>query len=229
MYSDTECSRRTCSVRNFQSSSSSHRHVRGYGSNQDLSKRSATLPPPSITEIVYNNEIFTLFAEFLQAHGRESLSGFCAFIISMARLTSDKSQALCAARAAFSTYINNESMSNSWLQPATRELIRRQVLQRKFDPHRLFEPAMKDMLQYLKQNFYTNFLSSVLWKDYVTRQQREQAVIAKRTKLINSSSTPKKVNLSMTTSSKQHQVNKRDIQTNFNGNRTVGKLEINLS
>lgn len=224
MYSDTECTRRTgSSNRSYHSTSLSNRYIYGYGSNQDLSKRIQSISSPSISEIVYNNETFPLLAEFLQMHGRESLVGFCAIVIGISNLTSDKRQALYAVRAAYRQYISDESMSNSWLQPTTRELIRQQVSQRTFDPYKIFQAAMKDMLQYLKQNFYANFLSSQIWKNYLSKKQQQE----KRIKTINSS-TPKKLNTSSIStstvkSSKQSSIGKRDILTSFNSNRTLGK------
>jgi hypothetical protein len=218
MYSDTECSRRTeSSIRSFHS----NRYVRGLGSNQDLSKRTQLLPSPTISEIIYNNETFPLLAEFLKLHGRESLVGFCAIVIGISNLSSDKRQALYAVRAACREYINDESISNTWLQSTTRELIRQQISQRIFDPYKIFQPAMKDMLQYLKQNFYANFLSSQIWKNYLVKKQQQD----KRIKGLNSS-TPKKLNLSISTStvkSTKQSNYKRDILSNFNGNRTMGK------
>lgn len=224
MYSDTECTRRTgsSSIRSSHSTSLSNRYVRGYGSNQDLSKRAQTFSTPSISEIVYNNETFPLLAEFLQMHGRESLVGFCAIVIGISNLTSDKRQALYAVRAAYRQYITDESTSNSWLQATTRELIRQQIAQRNFDPYKIFQPAMKDMLQYLKQNFYSNFLSSQIWKNYLYKKQQQQD---KRMKILNSS-TPKKLNSSISTStvkSSKQLTYRREILTNFNENRTLGK------
>ncbi|CAF4629151.1 unnamed protein product, partial [Rotaria magnacalcarata] len=80
--------------------------------------------------------------------------------------------ALYAVRAAYRQYVDDESISNSWLQPTTRESIRQQMSQRNFDPYKIFQPAMKDMLKYLKQNFYSNFLSSQLWKNYSNKKQQ---------------------------------------------------------
>jgi hypothetical protein len=218
MYSDTECARRTTtSVRSYHSTSLSNRYIHGLGSIQDLSKR-VHLSSPSISDIIYNNETFPLLAEFLQIHGRESLVGFCAIVIGISNLTSDRRQALHAVRAAYKQYIDDESVSNSWLQPITRESIRQQISQRTFDPFKIFQPAMKDMLQYLKQNFYSNFLSSQIWKNYLMKKD-------KRNKVLNAS-TPKKLNASISTStvkSSKQPNSKRDILTSFNGNRTIGK------
>jgi adenine C2-methylase RlmN of 23S rRNA A2503 and tRNA A37 len=80
---------------------------------------------------------------------------------------------------------------------------------------------MKDMLQYLKQNFYSNFLSSQIWKNYLIKKQQQD----KRIKGLNAS-TPKKLNASISTSTVKSakQLNsKRDILTSFNANKTVGK------
>ena len=223
MYSDTECTtrRRQASFHSYHSTSLSNRYIRGLGSNQDLSKQTQLLSSPSISEIIYNNETFPLLAEFLQVHGRESLVGFCAIVIGISNLSSDKRQAFYAVRAAYRQYINDESISNSWLQSTTRELIRQQISQRSFDPYTIFRPAMKDMLQYLKQNFYSNFLSSQIWKNYLIKKQQQD----KRIKRLNAS-TPKKLNTSISTStvkSSKQMSSKRDILTNFNGNRTLGK------
>lgn len=221
MYSDTECTRRaTTSVRSYHSTSLSNRYIRGLGSNQDLSKRTQVLSSPSISDIIYNNETFPLLAEFLQIHGREGLVGFCAIVIGISNLTSDKRQALYAVRAAYKQYIDDESISTSWLQSTTRDLIRQQISQRLFDPYKIFQPAMKDMLQYLKQNFYSNFLSSQIWKNYLMKKD-------KRNKGLNAS-TPKKLNASISTStvkSSKQANSKRDILTSFNGNRTIGKIK----
>jgi len=222
MYSDTECTRRTgASVRSCHSTSLSHRYIRGLGSSQDLSKRPILSSSPSISEIIYNNETFPLLADFLQIHGRESLVGFCAIVIGVSNLSSDKRQAIYAVRAAYRQYINDESLSNSWLQSTTREFIREQISQGIFDPYKIFQPAMKDMLQYLKRNFYANFLSSEIWKNYLVKKQQQD----KRMKVLNAS-TPKKLNASISTSTvkSSKQTNcKRDILTSFNANRTLGK------
>ena len=219
MYSDSECTRRTAgSVRSSHSTSLSNRYIRGLGSSQDLSKRI-----PSISDIIYNHETFPLLAEFLQIHGRESLVGFCAIVIGISNLTSDKRQALYAVRAAYKQYIADESISTSWLQSTTREIIRQQITQRAFDPYQIFQPAMKDMLQYLKQNFYANFLSSQIWKNYLLKKQQQE----RRMKGLNAS-TPKKLNASISTSTVKPtklSSSKRDILSNFNGNRTIGKDE----
>ncbi|CAF3812097.1 unnamed protein product, partial [Rotaria magnacalcarata] len=224
MYSDTECTRRAGnSTRSCQSTSLSSRYVRGCGSNQDLSKRIQSLSSPSISEIIYNNETFPLLAEFLQIHGRESLVGFCAIVIGISNLSADKRQALYAVRAAYRQYVDDESISNSWLQPTTRESIRQQMSQRNFDPYKIFQPAMKDMLKYLKQNFYSNFLSSQLWKNYSNKKQQQQQQQDKRMKVLNAS-TPKKFNSSISTStvkSSKQSTYKREILTDFNGNRTL--------
>lgn len=214
MYSDTECTRRTgSSVRSTHST----RYIRGLGSHQDLSKRTSH---PSISDIIYNQETFPLLAEFLQIHSRDSLVGFCAIVIGISNLTSDKRQALYAVRAAYKQYIDDDSISTSWLQSSTRELIRQQISQRSFDPYQIFQPAMKDMLQYLKQNFYANFLSSQIWKNYLLRKQQQD----KRMKGLNSS-TPKKFNASISTSTIKSSKSRREILTNFNANRTIGKFE----
>lgn len=220
MYSDTECTRRTgASVRSCHSTTLSNRYIRGLGSNQDISKRiPLSSTSPSISDIIYNNETFQLLADFLQIHGRASLVGFCAIVIGLSNLSLDKRQAMYAVRAAYRQYINNDSISNSWLQPSTREYIREQISHRIFDPYKIFQPAMKDMLQYLKQNFYANFLSSQIWKNYLIRKD-------KRMKVMNAS-TPKKLNASISTStvkSSKQPNGKRDILTSFNGNRTLGK------
>lgn len=221
MYSDTECARRTgSSVRSSHSTSLSHRYIRGLGSSQDLSKRSqiSTSSSPTISDLIYNQETFPLLAEFLQMHGRESLVGFCAIVIGIGNLTSDKRQAIYAVRAAYKQYIDDECVSTSWLQSSTRENLREQIVQRSIDPYTIFQPAMKDMLQYIKQNFYSNFLSSQIWRNYLKQKQRA-------IKGLNSS-TPKKLNASISTSTVKPSkpINlKRDILTNFNGNRTIGK------
>lgn len=212
MYSDTECTRRTgTSVRSTHST----RYIRGLGSHQDLSKRHSHV---SISDIIYNQETFPLMAEFLQIHGRESLVGFCAIVIGISNLTSDKRQALYAVRAAYKQYIDDESLSSSWLQSSTREWIRNQISQRSFDPFQIFQPAMKDMLQYIKQNFYANFLSSQIWKNYLLKKQQQE----KRIKGLNSS-TPKKFNASISTSTIKSSKSKREILSNFNANRTIGR------
>jgi hypothetical protein len=222
MYSsDTECTRRTnTSIRSLQSNKTSNRYVRGLGSHQDLSKRTASLSSPNISEIIHNHETFALLAEFLQLHGRESLIGFCAIVIGIGNLSSDQRQANYAVRAAYRQYLHDPSISSYWLQTSTRERIREQIAQRTFDPYQIFQPAMKDIVQYLKQNFYANFLSSKLWKNYLIKQQQE-----KRMKTINAS-TPKKINLSISTStiksSKTVHGSKREIRTNFTGNKTLG-------
>ncbi|CAF1256193.1 unnamed protein product [Rotaria sordida] len=220
MYSDTECTRRTGnSIRSCHSTSLSNRYIHGYGSNQDLSKRPQFLSSPTISEIIYNGETFPLLAEFLQIHGRESLVGFCAIVIGISNLTLDKRQALYAVRAAYKQYINDETISNSWLQSTTKDLIRQQISQRIFDPYKIFQPAMKDMLQYLKQNFYSNFLSSQIWKNYLSKKQQDKRIKGRN------ASTPKKINTSISTStvkSSKQPIWKRDILINFNGNKTLG-------
>jgi hypothetical protein len=147
MYSDTECTRRTTanSIRSTHSTSLSHRYIRGLGSHQDLSKRTPYTSSPSISDIIYNNETFPLLAEFLQIHRQESLVGFCAIVIGISNLTSDKRQALYAVRAAYKQYIDDQSIPNNWLQTTTREILRQQISQRSFDPYKIFQPAMKDM------------------------------------------------------------------------------------
>ncbi|CAF0880088.1 unnamed protein product [Adineta ricciae] len=221
MYSDTECTRRAGgSIRSCQSSTLSNRYIRGLGSNQDLSRRTTAVGTPDISEIIYNNETFQLFAEFLQIHGRESLVGFCAIVLAIPNLLSNKRQALHAVRAAYKQYINDESMSNSWLQPVTREYIREQIVQRAFDPYKIFQPAMKDMLKYLNQNFYSNFLSSQIWKSYLLKKQQQD----KRMKGLNAS-TPKKLSASISTStmkSSKPANYKRDILASYNANKTLG-------
>ena len=219
MYSDTECTRRTdMSTRSLHSASTSSRYIRGLGSHQDLSKRTPA-PSPTISELIYNHDTFPLLAEFLQMHGRESLVGFCAIVIGIGNLSSDRRQAFYAVRAAYRQYVHDESISNSWLQASTRESIRQQISQRAFDPFRIFDTAMKDMLQYIKQNFYANFLSSKIWKNHLAKKQD------KRMKILNAS-TPKKLNLSVSTStmkSSKAASHKREILTNFNANKTVGR------
>lgn len=187
MYSsDTECVRRAeTSIRSLKSTISSNRYVRGLGSEQDLSKRS-----PTIAELINNPETFPLLAEFLQIHGRQSLIGFCAVILAIDNLKSEPKQAMYAVKAAFREYIEDPTVSNHWLQPSTRIWIIEQFQRKHFDPFTIFKPAIADIIQYLKQNFYANFLSSKIWKSYLLKKSN------KRTKLLNSS-TPKKLNFSM--------------------------------
>lgn len=172
--SDTECSRRTnTSMRQLSR--------RALGSEQDLSRRA-----PTLNEIISNQETFALLAEFLEMHGRESLIGFCAVVLAINNLQSDRRQAIYAVKAAYREYILHSNLSSQWLQSTTREAIREALHQRDFDPFRIFQPAMKDLLQYLKQNFYANFLSSKIWKNYLNKKN------VKRLKTLNSS-TPKKI------------------------------------
>ena len=223
MYSDTECSRRKgSSVRSYYSTSLSNRY--GLGSNQDLSNRKQLLlSSPSISDIIYNIETFPLLAEFLQIHGREALANFCAIVIGISNFSSDKRQAVDAVRAAYREYITNELISNSWLKSTTRELIEQEISKRSFNPYQIFQPAMKDMLEYLDRNFHSNFLSSQIWKHYLIKKQQQD----RRNKRLNAS-TPKKLNASVSTStvkSSKQSTNKREILTSFNANRTLGKIK----
>ena len=210
MYSsDTECTRRTeTSLRSLKSSISAYRYVRGLGSEQNLSKRS-----PTISELINNPETFPLLAEFLQIHGRESLIGFCAIAIAINDLRADRRQAIYAVRAAYRQYIEDPAVSSQWLQLPTRQWICEQIARRTFDPFEIFQPALKDIFQYLKQNFYANFLSSKIWKNYLLKRPN------KRMKTLNSS-TPKKINLSISSSTIKS--NTKEIRLNSTVNQSLG-------
>lgn len=150
-FSDTECSHR--------SSTTVHR-VPATNSSQF----SRTI---SLQEIVSNAETAELFLEFLMSSPQTaSLGAVYAIVLVLNEKKDDLHQLHDIGRAAYKTYIENESVL-PWL-PGQRRLELREIYRRKhFDEH-FFDGVLDDLLVYIESqtDVFRQFLNSKIWNDY---------------------------------------------------------------
>ncbi|UJR35552.1 hypothetical protein I4U23_028305 [Adineta vaga] len=149
-FSDTECSHR---------SSLAHR-VPANNSSQ----LSRTI---SAHEIISNSETSKLFLEFLiNSPQTASLGAVYAIVLVLNEKKDDPHQLHEIGRAAYKTYIENESIL-PWL-PLQRRIELRDIYRRKqFDEH-FFDGVVDDLLMYLETqtDVIRQFLNSRIWNEY---------------------------------------------------------------
>lgn len=150
-FSDTECSHR--------SSTTVHR-VPATNSSQ----YSRTI---SLQEIISNVETAELFLEFLMSSPQTaSLGAVYAIVLVLNEKKDDPHQLHDIGRAAYKTYIENDSIL-PWL-PSQRRLELREIYRRKqFDEH-FFDGVLDDLLIYIENqtDVFRQFLNSRIWNEY---------------------------------------------------------------
>jgi hypothetical protein len=150
-YSDTECSHR--------SSTTVHR-VPANNTSQ-LSRTH------SLHDIVSNSETAELFLEFLMSSSQTaSLGAVYAIVLVLNEKKDDTNQLHDIGRAAYKTYIENDSIL-PWL-PSQRRLELREIYRRKqFDEH-FFDGVLDDLLIYIENqtDVFRQFLNSRIWNEY---------------------------------------------------------------
>ncbi|CAF1355129.1 unnamed protein product [Adineta steineri] len=151
-FSDTECSHR-----------SSLTTVHRVPANNP-SQLSRTI---SAHEIVSNPETAELFLEFLMnSQQTASLGAVYAIVLVLNEKKDDSNQLHDIGRAAYKTYIENESIL-PWL-PSQRRLELRDAYRRKqFDEH-FFDGVLDDLLIYIETqtDVFRQFINSRTWNEY---------------------------------------------------------------
>lgn len=151
-FSDTECSHRS-------SLAAAHR-VPG----NNTSQTSRTL---SLHDVISNPETAELFLEYLMnSHQTASLGAIYAIVLVLNEKKDDPNQLHDVSRAAYKTYIENESVL-PWLPPQRRMELREAYRHKQFDEH-FFDGVLDDLLNYIENqtDIFRQFLNSRNWNDY---------------------------------------------------------------
>lgn len=155
-FSDTECSHRS-------SLATVHR-VPGNNVSQLASSSSRSF---SAHDIVSNPETAELFLEFLMNSAQTAtLGAVYAIVLVLNEKKDDPNQLHDIGRAAYKTYIENDSML-PWL-PSQRRLELREMYRRKqFDEH-FFDGVLEDLLVYIENqtDIFRQFLNTRVWNEY---------------------------------------------------------------
>jgi len=150
-FSDTECSHRSLTT------------VHRVPANTN-SQNTKTI---SLHEIVSNVETAELFLEFLMSSSQTApLGAVYAIVLVLNEKKDDLHQLHDIGRAAYKTYIENES-ALPWL-PAQRRLELRDIYRRKqFDEH-FFDGVLDDLLFYIENqtDVFRQFINSRIWNEY---------------------------------------------------------------
>lgn len=170
-FSDTECSHR--------SSTTVHRVPAA-----NTSQFSRT---NSLQEIVSNAETAELFLEFLMSSPQTaSLGAVYAIVLVLNEKKDDLHQLHDIGRAAYKTYIENESIL-PWL-PSQRRVELREIYRRKqFDEH-FFDGVLDDLLVYIENqtDVFRQFLNSKIWNEYRRGKFSKNQVQIKSTSTLGS-------------------------------------------
>ncbi|CAF3488271.1 unnamed protein product [Rotaria socialis] len=151
-FSDTECSHR---------SSLATVHRVPANSSSQLSR---TI---SIHDVVSNHETAELFLEFLMSSSQTaSLGAVYAIVLVLNEKKDDVNQLHDIGRAAYKTYIENESIL-PWLPPQRRMELRETYRRKHFDEH-FFDGVLDDLLSYIESqtDVFRQFLNSRIWNEY---------------------------------------------------------------
>ncbi|CAF1537734.1 unnamed protein product [Rotaria magnacalcarata] len=151
-FSDTECSHR---------SSLATVHRVPANSSSQLSR---TI---SIHDIVSNHETAELFLEFLMSSPQTaSLGAVYAIVLVLNEKKDNANQLHDIGRAAYKTYIENESIL-PWLPPQRRMELRETYRRKHFDEH-FFDGVLDDLLSYIESqtDVFRQFLNSRIWNEY---------------------------------------------------------------
>ncbi|CAF0784173.1 unnamed protein product [Didymodactylos carnosus] len=156
MYSDSECTHNS----------------RSMYSHRTQSTKPST--PHTIQDILNNPDTLTLLIKYLTAYGKRSLGEFCAVVIGLREQQQEQQPIIRdIVRAAYKQYIENLEQSSYWLLDSTREQLYREYKRGNYTQY-IFDQAFLDAISYIQQNFYSNFLSSNLWTQYLKQQQQLQ-------------------------------------------------------
>jgi hypothetical protein len=150
-FSDTECSHR--------SSTTVHRVPAN-----NTSQLSRTI---SAHEIVLNSETAELFLEHLMSSSQTaSLGAIYAIVLVLNEKKDDPNQLHDIGRAAYKTYIENES-TLPWLPSQRRMELRDKYRRKQFDEH-FFDGVLDDLLVYIETqtDVFRQFLNSRIWNEY---------------------------------------------------------------
>lgn len=151
-FSDTECSHR--------SSTTVHRVPA-----TNTSQLSRTI---SAHEIAANSETAELLLEYLMSspQTQSSLGAVYAIIFVLNEKKDDPNQLHDIGRAAYKTYIENESVL-PWLPSQRRMELRDMYRRKQFDEH-FFDGVLDDLLIYIETqtDVFRQFLNSRIWNEY---------------------------------------------------------------
>jgi len=150
-FSDTECSHR--------SSTTVHRVPAN-----NTSQLSRTI---SLHEIISNSETAELFLQYLMSSQQTaSLGAVYAIVLVLNEKKDDPNQLHDVGRAAYKTYIENESVL-PWL-PSQRRIELRDIYRRKQFNENYFDGVLDDLLVYIETqtDIFRQFLNSRIWNEY---------------------------------------------------------------
>ena len=153
-FSDTECSHRS-------SLANAHR-VPGNNTSQLSSSRAI-----SAHEIVSNPETAELFLEYLMSSPQTAtLGAVYAIVLVLNEKKDDSNQLHDIGRAAYKTYIENESIL-PWLPSQRRSELRDAYRRKHFDEH-FFDGVLDDLLMYVESqtDVFRQFLNTRIWNEY---------------------------------------------------------------
>lgn len=156
-FSDTECSHR-----------SSLATVHRVPANNVLQQASTSSSRNfSAHEIVSNPETAELFLEFLMNSPQTAtLGAVYAIVLVLNEKKDDPNQLHDIGRAAYKTYIENDSML-PWLPSQRRHELRDMYRRKQFDEH-FFDGVLEDLLVYIENqtDIFRQFLNTRVWNEY---------------------------------------------------------------
>ena len=163
-FSDTECSHRSSLV-----------NVHRVPANNNLSAH----------EIVSNSETAELFLEFLMSSPQTaSLGAVYAIVLVLNEKKHDRNQLHDIGRAAYKTYIENESIL-PWLPSQRRMELRDMYRHKQFNEH-FFDGVLDDLLIYIENrtDLFQQFLNTHIWNEYRRRKLTKNSLQMKSTSTI---------------------------------------------
>jgi len=158
-FSDTECSHRS-------SLATVHR-VPANNTNNNAPSSSSSSRTISAHEIVSNGETAELFLEFLMSSPQTAtLGAVYAIVLVLNEKKDDPHQLHDIGRAAYKTYIENESIL-PWLPSQRRSELREMYRRKQFDEH-FFDGVLDDLLGYIENqtDVFRQFLNTRMWNEY---------------------------------------------------------------
>ena len=160
-FSDTECSHRS-------SLATVHRVPANNNSQFPTSSSSSSSSRMvSAHEIVSNAETAELFLEYLMGSPQTAtLGAVYAIVLVLNEKKDDSNQLHDIGRAAYKTYIENESIL-PWLPTQRRSELRDMYRRKQFDEH-FFDGVLDDLLIYIENqtDVFRQFLNTRNWNEY---------------------------------------------------------------
>lgn len=177
-FSDTECSHR-----------SSLATVHRVPANNTSQLSASSSRSVSAHEIVSNAETAELFLEYLMsAPQTATLGAVYAIVLVLNEKKDDSHQLHDIGRAAYKTYIENESIL-PWLPSQRRMELRDAYRRKQFDEH-FFDGVLDDLLVYIENqtDVFRQFLNTRIWNEYRRGKFSKNHAQIKSTSTLGSSS-----------------------------------------